>query len=279
MTGGATQATAQFASDQLDRFYSHQLAIAQSEAADLREAIANPGGDDGTALEFDDIEAAQTRSEQLDRMATALSQRQPYITGVVADITLAQLTTILALPGSVLKTVATGSLGDPTDAAGVLNHVLDNSSTDAEIAAWRAHAPAQHSGPTGTSASSATTSAAPGTIDIIAGKTCGDLDERVKSLNIPDSFIPNRESARVLVQQNGNKISQLRMRWTLPGALRWFCGAPKAKRGFEPDSKPRDNGIVNGWRASALVRQLDRRRLDEHSSKTVQGRFGMWEAG
>jgi hypothetical protein len=245
VTGAASQSPLQLTADQITRFYNDQLALVQRQTASLNDSIADPGGDDGTFLEDDDLQAAQTRLAQMNRMATALNERQPYITGIVADVSVAQLSALVALPGAALKTLGSSSLLDPDDSSGLLNRTLENSSTDAEVAAWRASGqpPADSSTSARLAEPDLTQAAA---LDIINGKTCRQLGESVRALNIPDSFMPNRESARITLKDGNDKVSQLRMRWTLPGALRWFCGAPAAKRGFEPDTKPRDNGIVNG---------------------------------
>jgi hypothetical protein len=91
----------------------------------------------------------------------------------------------------------------------------------------------------------------------VNGDTChNDGVDDVKKARIMSSFMPNREEAKIGLNGSAqstagghgayNKLSSLRMRWVRPGALSWFCGDSKGKRAFEPDTKPEDNGTVDG---------------------------------
>ena len=250
ITGATTQITPRRLSDHIAQFYAKQAVVASQESDEMSDQVNNPGGSsDSDPLDADDVNALNSSSNDMRRMAAALNQGQGFVTGVMTTVPAVQLRALLRVPQAAIRSIGAVPInGVSVEPGGLLKDILDDSETSAEVARWAA----ERRGSGSRSAAGVTTLAVPA----YANKTCDQAgDVASKAQGNPATYMPNRVSAKVALdgsaESNGlhNKVAHIFMRWTRQGALSWYCSGPSGKRNYEPEFKPYDNGIIKGPQA------------------------------
>lgn len=248
---------------QLAGFYGRQLQLSQEQLAEFEQQLMGANDDEGNPVPADELDAIRVRADQHRRLNEALAAKQPYVRGLVVNLSALQLTRLLTTPAPGLKMLSTGPLDAPLEPGSSLGDlVLDEAPTNAEVVEWRRRQNERTADPTTSSqtpqAGTSSRAAAADAGGRAVGPTCDGRRERgVKEYGLPFTFMPNRHDYKTALdgapdeQDLYNKITRMQFRWVDSGALAYFCGAPSKKRGFEPETKPVSNGnVVNGPEAT-----------------------------